>query len=74
MIKISPHTPGKIKVSFPYNPDIVAKIRLIKERSWNAEGKIASFIQKHIGAILVWLPMRGANDKRQPIGHKAASG
>lgn len=43
MIKISPHTPGKVKVSFPYNPDILAKIRSVKERSWNAEDKYWTF-------------------------------
>jgi hypothetical protein len=43
MIKITPDTPGRIKVTFPYNPGIVARIRTVKTRRWHPEEKYWNF-------------------------------
>jgi integron integrase len=43
MIKISPDTPGRVKVTFPYNPEVVAKVKTVKARRWHAEEKYWSF-------------------------------
>jgi integron integrase len=50
MIEISPDTLGRIKVSFPYSPAIVAKIRSIRTRRWHPEEKYWSF--PHSAAVL----------------------
>jgi hypothetical protein len=41
--KITPDTPGRIKVTFPYNPAIVARIRTVKTSRWRPEEKYWSF-------------------------------
>ena len=43
MIKITPDTPGRVKVTFPYNPGIVAKVKTVKARKWHADEKYWSF-------------------------------
>jgi integron integrase len=43
MIKIGSDIPEKITVTFPYSPEIVAKLRTIKTRQWHPEGKYWSF-------------------------------
>lgn len=43
MIKIESDRPDRIIVSFPYSPQIVAKLRTIKARQWNPAGKYWSF-------------------------------
>ena len=43
MIKIAPYTSERIKVTFPYNAEIVSKINKIKTRRWHAEEKCWSF-------------------------------
>jgi hypothetical protein len=45
MIKITPDIPGRIKVTFPYNPGIVARIRTVKTRRWLPEEKYWSFFR-----------------------------
>jgi integrase len=43
MIEISPDDSGRIKVSFPYSSEIVARIRTIKTRRWHPDEKYWSF-------------------------------
>jgi hypothetical protein len=43
MIKITPDIPGRIKVTFPYNPGVVAKVKTVKARRWHADEKYWSF-------------------------------
>lgn len=43
MIKIGSDTPERITVTFPYSPEIVAKLRTIKTRKWHPDGKYWSF-------------------------------
>jgi integron integrase len=43
MIKITPDIPGRIKVTFPYNPGVVAKVKTVKTRKWHADEKYWSF-------------------------------
>jgi hypothetical protein len=45
MIKIGSDTPGRITVTFPYSPEVVAKIKTIKNRRWHPEEKYWSFPQ-----------------------------
>jgi len=35
MVKITPGTSGRIRVTFPYSPELVAKVRAIKTRRWH---------------------------------------
>lgn len=50
MIKISSDASGTIRVTFPYNPDVVAKLRTVKTRRWHPDGKYWSF--EHSKAVL----------------------
>ena len=43
MIKIISDIPGRIKVIFPYNPEVVAKIKTVKAHRWHPEEKFWSF-------------------------------
>jgi len=43
MIKISSDIPGRIKVVFSYNPEYVAKIKMVKAHRWHPEEKYWSF-------------------------------
>jgi integron integrase len=43
MIKIGSDASGRITVTFPYSPDIVAKVKTIQTRQWHPEGKYWSF-------------------------------
>jgi integron integrase len=43
MIKIIPDIPGRIKVTFPYNSEVVAKVKTVKARRWHADEKYWSF-------------------------------
>jgi len=43
MIKISADIPGRIKVVFSYNPEYVAKIKMVKAHRWHPEEKYWSF-------------------------------
>ena len=43
MITITSDSPGRIKVTFPYSAEIVAKIRTVKTRHWHSEGRYWSF-------------------------------
>jgi len=43
MIKISSDIPGRIKVAFSYNPEYVAKIKMVKAHRWHPEEKYWSF-------------------------------
>jgi len=42
-INIKKGESGETKVSFPYNPAFVEKIKTIKGRKWHPEGKYWSF-------------------------------
>lgn len=35
---------GRITVKFPYNPEVVAKIKTVKTRQWHSEDKYWSFL------------------------------
>ena len=39
MIKISSDIPGRIKVAFSYNAEVIAKIKTVKAHRWHPEGK-----------------------------------
>lgn len=43
MIKIGSDIPGRITVSFPYNAEIVGKVKTIQTRQWHERGKYWSF-------------------------------
>jgi len=43
MIKISSDIPERIKVVFSYNPEYVAKIKVVKAHRWHPEEKHWSF-------------------------------
>ena len=43
MVSISPDIAGRIRVTFPYSPEVVAKIKTIETRRWHPEGKYWSF-------------------------------
>ncbi len=43
MVQISPLSPERIKVTFSYDPEIVARIKNIKERKWHAGERFWSF-------------------------------
>jgi integron integrase len=43
MITISADTPERIKVTFPYDPEIVAKVKTVAHRMWHPEEKCWSF-------------------------------
>ena len=43
MIKIGPDGAGRVRVTFPYNPDLVAKLKTIKTHWWHSDGKYWSF-------------------------------
>ncbi|HUJ88756.1 MAG TPA: integron integrase [Syntrophorhabdales bacterium] len=43
MVRISPDTSGRIRVTFPYNAALVARLRTVKTRRWHADGKYWSF-------------------------------
>jgi integron integrase len=43
VIRISTLAPDRIKATFPYNPEVVAKIRAIENRRWNSKEKYWSF-------------------------------
>jgi len=43
MIKIGPDVSGRIRVTFPYSPEVVARLRTIKTRKWHPDGKFWSF-------------------------------
>ena len=39
MIKISSDTSGRIKVTFPYSAEAIAKIKTVKTHRWHPDGK-----------------------------------
>jgi integron integrase len=43
MIRISSDIPGRIKVAFSYNPEYVAKIKMVKAHRWHPDEKHWSF-------------------------------
>lgn len=43
MIKITSDIPGRIKMVFSYNPEYVAKIKMVRAHRWHPEGKYWSF-------------------------------
>lgn len=43
MIKIGSEIPGRITVSFPYNADIVARLKTVQTRQWHPDRKYWSF-------------------------------
>lgn len=43
MIKMGPDIAGRIRVTIPYNPELVVKLRAVKTRKWHPEGKYWSF-------------------------------
>jgi integron integrase len=43
MIHISSDNQGRIRVTFPYNPDVVAKLKTVRTRQWHPDGKYWSF-------------------------------
>lgn len=43
MVRIGPDTSGRIRVTFPYSPDIVARLKAVKTRKWHPDGKYWSF-------------------------------
>ena len=43
MIKISLDIAGRIKVVFSYNPEYIAKIKMVKAHRWHPEEKYWSF-------------------------------
>jgi hypothetical protein len=43
MITISQDTSGRMRVTFPYSQEVVAKIKTIETRRWHTEGKYWSF-------------------------------
>jgi hypothetical protein len=43
MVRISPDTSGRIRVIFPYNPELVARLRMVETRKWHPNGKYWSF-------------------------------
>jgi integron integrase len=43
MVGISPDISGRIRVTFPYSPEIVARIKTIETRRWHPDGKYWSF-------------------------------
>jgi integron integrase len=43
MVRISPDTSGRIRVTFPYNAEVVARLRKVNTRKWHPEGKYWSF-------------------------------
>ncbi len=43
MIRVSSDIPDRIKVTFPYNPQIVSKIKTVGTRRWHKEEKYWSF-------------------------------
>jgi integron integrase len=43
MVRISPDTSGRIRVTFPYDADIVTRLRAVKSRRWHPDGKYWSF-------------------------------
>jgi integron integrase len=43
MIKMSLDTSGRVKVTFSYNPEVVAKLKTVKTRRWHPDGKYWSF-------------------------------
>ena len=48
MIKIISDTRGRIKVIFPYNPEVVAKIKTVKAHRWHPDEKYWSFPYSHL--------------------------
>lgn len=50
MIKISSDASGTIRVTFPYSPEVVAKLKTIKTHRWHPDGKYWSF--EHSKAVL----------------------
>ncbi len=49
MIRIAPDSSGRIKVTFPYNAGIVARINKIRTRRWHPEGRYWSFSRTQPG-------------------------
>ena len=43
MVRISPDASGRIRVTFPYNAELVARLRMVETRKWHPEGKYWSF-------------------------------
>jgi hypothetical protein len=43
MVKINPDTPGRIRVTFLYNPEIVARLKTVRNRRWHPDEKYWSF-------------------------------
>jgi integron integrase len=43
MVSIGPDISGRLRVTFPYTPEVVNKIETIKTRRWHPEGKYWSF-------------------------------
>ena len=43
MVRISPDTAGRIRVTFPYNAELVARLRMVETRKWHPDGKYWSF-------------------------------
>lgn len=43
MVKIRPGASGRITVSFPYDPEVVARLRTVKTRKWHPDGRYWSF-------------------------------
>jgi integron integrase len=50
MVTISQDASGRMRVTFPYSPEVVAKIKTVKTRRWHPEGKYWSF--QHSKAVL----------------------
>jgi integron integrase len=50
MIKIGLDTSARIRVTFRYNPDVVAKLRTVRTHRWHPDGKYWSF--EHSKAVL----------------------
>ncbi len=43
MVSIGPDISGRIRVTFPYNAEVVARLRTVKTRKWHPDGKYWSF-------------------------------
>ncbi len=50
MIRIDRDIPGRIRVTFPYDPQIVSKITTVTSRKWHSEEKYWSF--QHSSQVL----------------------
>jgi integron integrase len=43
MVRIGPDTSGRIRVTFPYNAELVARLKTVETRKWHPDGKYWSF-------------------------------